>query len=306
MKVLVGNSGFVGSNLSTQTNFDKLFNSKNIEEAFGLNPDLLVYSGVRAEKFLANTEPEKDFAIIENAINNIRKINPKKIILISTVDVYPVAINVDENTEINENTLQPYGKNRLYLERWIEDSFEDYLILRLPALFGLNIKKNFIYDVIHIIPAMLNEALFQKYKHHGWITSNYTLQENGFYKLNDISKKERELLKANFLSIGFSALNFTDSRGIFQFYNLKNIWKHIEMAMANNIRKLNLATAPLGVNEIYKTVFRKDFVNELGAHFPHYDFQTIHGGCFGKKEKYIENKETVLLEIVEFLKENQG
>lgn len=301
MKILVGSTGFVGSNLSEQTVFDGLYNSKNIEDAFGLSPDILVYAGVRAEKFLANKDPEVDFAIIENAIENIKKINPKKIILISTVDVYPSAINVDENTVIDAEILQPYGKNRLYLENWVEKNYNDYLILRLPALFGENIKKNFIYDVINIIPAMLNEEIFQKYNQYDWIIANYTKQDNGFYKLNSISDSERKLLKTQFLSIGFSALNFTDSRGVFQFYNLKNLWKDINTALKNNIKKINLATEPLSVNEIYKAIFDKNFNNELGNVAPHYDFQTIHSQCFGVDENYILNKEIVLDEIMEFI-----
>lgn len=302
MKILVGSTGFVGSNLSPQTNFDGLFNSKNIEEAFGLSPDILVYSGVRAEKFIANKEPELDFSIIENAIENIKKINPKKVILISTVDVYSSVINVDENTIIDQESVQPYGKNRLFLERWIEENFDDYLILRLPALIGENIKKNFIYDIINIIPAMLNEELFRKYSSNDWIVSNYSKQDNGFYKLNPVSDDERELLKKQFLSIGFSALNFTDSRGVFQFYNLKNLWKDIETSIANNIKKLNLVTEPLSVNEIYTAVFNKNFDNELGPSFPHYNLQTIHSECFGNKKNYIQDRQTVLQEIIKFIK----
>lgn len=306
MKILVGYTGFVGSNLSSQVEFDRQFNSKNIQEAFGLNPDVLIYSGVRAEKFLANKEPEKDFAIIEDAISNIKKINPKKIILISTVDVYPSPVNVDEKTIIDENVLQPYGKNRLYLERWVENNFEDYLILRLPALFGINIKKNFIYDMIHIIPAMLNETLYNKYSKHDWIASNYTLQDNGFYRLNAITGEEREQLRQQFLSIGFSALNFTDSRGFFQFYNLKNLWKHIETATANSIKKLNLATEPVYVSEIYSSIFDKPFVNEIGETFPTYDFRTVHAKEFGAGGNYIEDKATVVQEIVEFVNQNKN
>lgn len=302
MKILVGNTGFVGSNLISQNDFDAVFNSKNIEDAFGLKPDLLVYSGVRAEKFLANKEPEVDFEIIQNAIENIRKINPKKVVLISSVDVYPSAIDVNENTIINQEELQPYGKNRLYLERWVEENCTEYLIVRLPGLFGENIKKNFLYDIIHVIPAMLNEVLFQKYEHHGWIKSNYTKQTNGFYKLNPISKEEREVLKNQFLELGFSALNFTDSRGIFQFYNLKNLWNHIQIAFKNDINKLNLATEPITVNEIYKAVFDKDFDNQLTAVVPHYDFQTLHSKSFGPQEKYIQNKEMILDEILHFIK----
>ena len=302
MKILVGNTGFVGSNLSLQTSFDGLFNSKTIQEAFDLSPDILVYSGVRAEKFLANKEPELDFLIIENAIENIKKINPKKVILISTIDVYPVAINVHENTIIDPESVQPYGKNRLYLERWVEQNYTDYLIVRLPGLFGENIKKNFIYDIIHIIPAMLNETLFEKYCINDWIVSNYTKQNNGFYKLNSISEIEREALKKQFLALGFSALNFTDSRGVFQFYNLKNLWNDIEKASSNNLKKLNLATEPVSVKEIYKAVFDKKFENELCAVVPQYDFHTIHSKTFDNETKYIQDKETVLQEIVEFIK----
>ena len=85
---IVGYTGFVGSNICVTTKFDAYYNSKNIEEAFGTNPDLLVYSGVRAEMFLANKFPEKDFEVIENAIENIKKINPKRVVLISTIAVY--------------------------------------------------------------------------------------------------------------------------------------------------------------------------------------------------------------------------
>lgn len=301
MKILVGHTGFVGSNLNLQTDFDGVFNSKNVTEAFGLAPDVLVYSGVRAEKFLANKEPELDFSIIESAMENIKKINPKKVILISTVDVYPSAVHVDENTIIDESLLQPYGKNRLHLERWVEEQYTDYLILRLPALFGENIKKNFIYDTIHIIPAMLNETLYQKYSAHNFITFNYTKQENGFYKLNSISDEEKKVLQQQFLSIGFSALNFTDSRGIFQFYNLKNLWNHIEIALENKIKKLNLATEPVSVKEIYNAIFHKNFENELATDVPHYDFQSIHSKSFGSQSNYIQNSAIVLQEIIEFI-----
>ena len=60
MKALVGYTGFVGSNINAKGDFDALYNSKNIEEAFGTSPDLLVYAGLRAEKYLANNFPEED------------------------------------------------------------------------------------------------------------------------------------------------------------------------------------------------------------------------------------------------------
>ena len=72
-KFLVGYTGFVGSNICNRENFDGLFNSKNIAEAFNGNPDILIYAGIPAQKFLANKNEQADMAIIKNAIRNVLK-----------------------------------------------------------------------------------------------------------------------------------------------------------------------------------------------------------------------------------------
>ena len=106
--LLVGYTGFVGSNLYLKKDFDEVYNSKNIKEAYGKNPDLLVYSGLKAEKYLANNNPEEDMKLVYEAQKNITKINPKKLVLISTIDVFKKAIDVYENSEIDKKNLHPY------------------------------------------------------------------------------------------------------------------------------------------------------------------------------------------------------
>lgn len=304
MKALVGFTGFVGSNLKEQTHFDGLYNSTNIAQAFHTNPEILVYSGIPSEKFLANSDPQKDFNIIADAIENIKKINPKKIILISTVDVYPMPFHVNETEDLSDTDNQAYGKNRLYLEHWVEANCEDHLIVRLPALFGTNLRKNFIYDLIQIIPAMLNEKKFGELSESNpWLNDYYTRQENTFYKLNPISDTERKQLKQQFHDLNFTALNFTDSRGIFQFYNLDHLWNDIQIALQHNIKKLNLATEPVSVNEIYTAIFNKPFKNEILPAAPMYDFYTIHSRHFGGLKHYIRSKETILADIKKFIAE---
>lgn len=302
MKILVGHTGFVGSNITTQTSFDGLYNSKNIQEAYGTNPDVLVYSGVPAEKFLANSQPEKDFEIITQAIENIKKINPARVILISTVDVYPQAKDVNEDSVIDESILQPYGKNRLHLEKWIEDNFNDYLILRLPALFGNGIKKNFLFDIINVSPSMLTQKLYDELAAQATIVKNsYVLQHNGFYKLQDISNDEKMLLNEKLKELGFTALNFTDSRALFQFYNLDNLWQDINTALNNGIKKINLVTQPISAAEIYNSLYGKEFKNEIAPTPAHYDINTNFDSIFGTENGYIANKETVKKQIVNFI-----
>lgn len=301
---LVGYTGFVGSNLTNNYNFSNVYNSKNIETAFGTKPDLLIYSGVKAEKFLANQYPDKDYETVKNAFDNIRKIDAKQVVLISTIDVYKNPVNVNEDTDINIDNLHPYGLNRYYLEQWVENEYENSLIVRLPGLFGKNIKKNFIYDMIYIIPNLLKESKFEELRDiDSRIDEFYFHLDNGFYKCRDLSSDERIVLKDYFNRLGFSALNFTDSRGSFQFYNLDHLWEHINISLNNGIRKLNLATEPVTINEIYQSIRGYEFFNEFANLIPCYNYKTKYADLYQGSNGYIFSKEEVLKDIKKFVEE---
>lgn len=64
MDILVGYTGFVGSNLTLQKKFDMCVNSSNVKDAYGMNPDLLIYAGIPSEMFIANNDSDKDCHII--------------------------------------------------------------------------------------------------------------------------------------------------------------------------------------------------------------------------------------------------
>lgn len=302
MKIaLVGYTGFVGSNIYAAGSFEEVYNSKNIEEAYGTNPDLLIYAGLRAEKYLANNAPEKDMELIKQAEENITRINPMKLVLISTIDVFKVPHEVDENSEIDTEELHPYGYNRYMLELWVRKNYPDALIVRLPGLFGKNIKKNFIYDYINVIPFMLKEAKFNELtKKDSELNKYYKLQDNGFYKV-DVSDGDRRILKEKFKKLGFSALNFTDSRSIYQFYNLERLWKDIQIALDNDIKLLHPATEPVSAGEVYSHMTGEVFVNELGAIPAYYDYKTVYAELFGGENGYICNKEEILADIKRFV-----
>ena len=291
MKILVGHTGFVGSNLAGQQRFDGLYNSQNIAEAYGAKPELLIYAGVRAEKYLANKEPEKDFSLIREAFTNIQKIAPQKVVLISTVDVYKNPRRVNEDTVIETDGLQTYGLHRYQLEQMVAASGLAYSIIRLPGLFGKNIKKNFIFDLINVIPAMLTENKMSELSAQDpQLLKYYQKLDNGFYKLQNPAPELREMFKR----LGFSAVNFTDSRAVFQFYNLEHLWQDICFALDKNISVLNLAAEPLAAAEIYA------FRNEITQNPPYYDFRTKY-----TESGYFYSKKTVLAEIQNFLKEHK-
>jgi hypothetical protein len=319
MDYIVGYTGFVGSNLAASHKFDGQFNTKNIEESYGGNPDLLVYSGVPAEMFLANKNPEADRALMDTAIENIKRINPKKLVLISTIAVYQNPDNVDEDYGIHEKELTAYGANRLYLERWVQANIGDHLIVRLPGLYGRNLKKNFLYDLIHYIPPMLNEAKFAELTEKEFeltgtekIKLHYGKQDNGFYKCDvaqGTSAEEKRMqkeLKDTFKQVGFSALNFTDSRGLYQYYNLANLWMDIEKALANGIKLLNLAVEPVTAAEVYVHLTGETFVNELPKEIPHFNYKTKYDALWGGENGYIRKREEVLADVKKFVEEQMA
>ena len=302
MNALVGYTGFVGSNIYDTGSFDYVFNSGNIEEAYGIKPDLLIYAGMRAEKYLANSAPEKDMELVIQAEENISCIDPKKLVLISTIDIFKVPKDVDEESEVDTVNLHPYGYNRYQLELWVRKNYPNATIIRLPGLFGKNIKKNFIYDYINIVPFMLKKQKMEELLFaDGELSKQYQLQDNGFYRLNNVSEKDKIVLKDKFKKVGFSALNFTDSRSRYQFYNLGRLWGDIQKAVKEDIKLWHPATEPVSASELYKYLTGEDFINELEGKPADYDYRTIYSNIFGGKNGYISDKSRVLEEIKAFI-----
>ena len=300
---LVGYTGFVGSNIyaAAGSKITGLYNSKNIKAAYDTNPDLLIYAGLRAEKYLANNAPEQDKGLILQAEENIQKINPKRLVLISTIDVFKLPKNVYETSAIETDGLHAYGYNRYQLELWARKYDPNAIIIRLPGLFGKNIKKNFIYDYINIVPSMLKREKFEELnKKASDLKAYYKLQENGFYKLY-ASEKEKNDLKSVFRELGFSALNFTDSRSKFQFYNLINLWKDIQITIEAGIKLWHPAAEPISAAELYHHLEGKEFVNELQGNPVDYNYKTIHDTIWYGKNGYIANKHMIMDEIKSFV-----
>ena len=147
---LIGYTGFVGSTLARDRSFVAMFNSRNIETIRGRHFSTVVCAGVSAVKWLANKEPEKDWEGISRLIDCLRDVKAERFVLISTIDVYRES---SEQTEIDVppvEGLHPYGLHRLKLEAFVREQFPVSTIVRLPALFGAGLRKNAIYDMIHL------------------------------------------------------------------------------------------------------------------------------------------------------------
>lgn len=304
MKILVGSTGFVGSNLIHQARFDGVYHSTDITEAYGTSPELLVYAGVRAQKYIANTAPGQDLAHIEEAVENIRRIAPRKLVLISTVDVFREPVSVDEDSPVLTGGLHAYGRNRYQLESWVRENCPGAMIVRLPALFGRCLRKNFIYDMIRIVPSMLKAELYEKLAAQDpVIREHFVPAANGFYRL-DAKDSELPELKDRFRGAGFTAMKFTDSRSVFQFYPLYRLWEDILTADEAGLTLWHAATEPVSAGEICEYLTGERFTNELPGTPADYGYRTRYSGVFGGTDGYILTREEVLSQLKDFYARN--
>jgi len=150
---LIGHTGFIGSNLKNDFLFDDFYNSKNIKDIEGKEYNLIVSCGNSSTRWKVNQNPKKDLENIKQFIESIKKVKVNKFVLISTIDV------------LGDLEKNPYGQIRLYLENFIKSHFRDYLIVRLPIVYGHNFKKNIIYDALnnHELNKVNTEAKVQIY-----------------------------------------------------------------------------------------------------------------------------------------------
>lgn len=243
-KVIIGDSGYVGTTLRGQTDFELRYRSENIAQINRRCVDTIVCAAAPAQKWIANREPEADRQNIERLISHLKTIQCQTFVLISTVDVFKNPFGITEDTAVNEDGLQPYGLHRRYLETFVESQFPRHLIVRLPGLAGPGLRKNVIFDFLN--------------------------QNN---------------------------LDAIDSRGVFQFYPMVNLWYDIQIALRARLSLTHLTAEPISVAEVARDGFGREFQNILANSPAQYDFQSKHATLFGGYGAYQYSKRETLQAI---------
>jgi hypothetical protein len=299
---LVGYTGLVGSNLLQQHQFEGLYNSKNYQASYGTKPGVLIFAGVPGTLVKANSDPNQDFQYVETAIKTIRKIQPKRLILISTISVYPTFAG-DESTPLKTNTAWgPYGDHRVWLEYEATKAIDDVFIVRPGVLFGSKLKKNFLFDILHPVPQFLKPETYQRLSRQSRIIEqNYSKTDSSLYQL---TKGTHNLLN-EFKRINWDSTKLTDSRSQFQFYPLKYMWEHIQIMIQENIRVLNLVSAPISAAAIYENYFHRPFVNLLNESPRCSNYTTIYPDKFYSQAPYCFDRQKILSMIINFLNDSQ-
>ena len=88
-----------------------------------------------------------------------------------------------------------------------------------------------------------------------------------------------------------------DSRGVFQFYPMVNLWYDIQTALKAGLKLVHLTAEPFSVSEVSEQGFGKPFSQSQDNPPAIYDFRTRHAGLFGATGHYQYNHRETLMAV---------
>lgn len=88
-----------------------------------------------------------------------------------------------------------------------------------------------------------------------------------------------------------------DSRSIFQFYPMVNLWYDIQLALRANLSLVHFSAMPISVAEVSAQGFGKSFENSLAGAPAEYDMRSQHAALFGCIEGYQYSKRETIQAI---------
>lgn len=258
---LIGATGFVGGVLAAQHPFAARFNSSTIDSAAGQAFGTVVCAAAPGSMFEANRFPDRDAARMDALMAQIDRIGAARFVLISSIAVLADFAAGDDEDTTGFQTGLAYGRNRRRLEVFCAERFKDCLIVRLPALYGPGLRKNFIFDLLNPVPSMLTPAKFDALR--GDLPADLAALLLRIYRWKDevqmqaldrtalASSGARAALEAALTARGATAVQFTNPGSTFQYYGLARLWDDIGAARAAGLDVVHLATEPLRADAIH-------------------------------------------------------
>jgi len=300
---LIGATGFVGGALLRQTDFSACFDSRNVVEIEDQSYDLVVCAAAPGSMLEANTAPERDRAQIHKLIERLSKVRTDRFVLISSIAVLSdfAGQHVESTEDFQENLA--YGRHRRELEAFVENHFDRNLIVRLPALFGRGLRKNFVFDLLNPVPSMLSAEKLAVLRDalaadlSDWVQELYDQHTvGGLLKLDravlNLSPRRRALeVAVNELEL--SSTQFHNRETTYQYYEIERLWRDIGVALEAGLSHLHLNSEPLKAKVIHKQLTGLE-MPETTAQLHSEDMHSAHSELWGASGPYLFGGEATL------------
>lgn len=313
---LIGHTGFVGGALCRQHSFEAQFNSRTIGKATGQLFDTVVCAAAPGSMFEANSFPERDLARMQALMSELDSINASRFVLISSIAVLAdFAGGDDETTTAFQETLA-YGRHRRELEVFCASRFDLCTIVRLPALFGNGLRKNFFFDLLNPVPSMLRgdvmDALAADLPAPEAATLRAVYDWDDGLKMHRMDRAvlnadaaARTALDAAVIKAGYSAMQFHHPDTTYQFYDMARLWSDIDVAQAEGCDVIHLAPEPLRAAVIHEALTGR-VMPQTGARLHVEDMHTAYANLWGRTGPYLDTADVVLARLKEVFDAERG
>lgn len=258
--------------------------------------------------FEANRQPDRDRAGVEALMAALDRIEAERLVLISTIAVLK-DFAADNEASADFESAAPYGLHRRLLETHLEARVGRLLIVRLPALHGHGLKKNFLFDLLNPMPSMLApDRLEQLQAALGGGLADLAVRlyrfddKLGLCLLNRAAlgaSGQREELEARTVAAGMAAIGFTNPSSRFQYYDLDNLWADICRSLDAGLEAMHLATAPVDAGLVHHRLTGRAMPDNT-ARLHREDMGTAQADLWGKSGRYIADEDEVLSRIERF------
>jgi hypothetical protein len=305
---LIGGSGFVGGNIARQRPFTRSYTSRTIRTIASERFDTLVCAGAPAVMWAANAHPEDDRRILKELRQNIDRCSFDRLVLVSTIAVLDdMAAGYREENARYETALA-YGRNRRELEERLAACYPT-TIIRLPALFGPGLKKNYLYDLRHPLPSFIPTDRFEALadglpeKERTTLRGIYnpgTMKNMMQLQHPSADDTHRQHLIQALEAQRATSKYLTNSASSYQFYDLHHLGNDIDRALVHGIDVLHVGTEPMNAATIHQHILGTPFVNEQGT-VVRQDMRSRHADLWGGVDGYLYGSSTVLNEIATFV-----
>jgi hypothetical protein len=305
---LIGGTGFVGGNLLAQRPFARHYSSTTIAEIASERFTTLICAGAPATMWAANAAPEGDRANLRRLADRIATARFDRLVLISTIAVLDDVGAGHTESSAGYERGKAYGRNRRELEVTLTER-HGAVVLRLPALFGEGLRKNFLFDLINPVPGFLKPDVYRELG--GVFSEEERAAAAKFYLFDEALQMmrldrdrfdrapARALLTAAFRRANLTARNFTNSRTAFQFYNLAYLARDIERCLDESLALLHVCSEPIGASELHQALLGEALHSD-GPPPVREDMRSDHARLWGSETPYLYGRDQVMAELLQF------
>jgi len=308
-RCLIGHTGFVGSNLLSQARFARALNSATIGQLAQQRSAMIVCAAAPGSMFEANRNPEADRAKVHALIGHLDRARTERFVLISSIAVLADPGGGQDETVDAFESERAYGRHRRELEEFVERRFASHLIVRLPALYGEGLRKNFLFDLLNPVPTMLSPERLSEIEASlspalaDFLHALYAPQGVAGLMVIDRPKLSRDARRAALeqalIERGFDASQFHHRETTYQYYPIARLWSDITTALAAGLTHLHCATEPIAARDIHQHLTGRAMA-KTPARLHREDMQTRHAALWGRGGAYLADRAEVLAGLARF------